>query len=480
MRSKGFVQSGLMAVLFAALTTSVFATDAPGKLRNMFRSVNSHGIDATYSTAGFIDLNNPFFQSLGSNGRSCSTCHAPSEGWTITPKGAQARFEKTKGLDPLFRLKDGANSPVAPVSTIEERRKAYNMLLTRAAIRVGIGIPANAEFTLVEVDDPYGYASAAELSLFRRPLPSTNLKFLSNVMWDGRETPVMPGASDCIFSTSTCYAPVSSYLLNQANNATTGHAEALQALTDEQRNQIVAFESGLFTAQIIAKDAGNLMKGDAHGGPEKLSKQDYYFGINDTVVGDYVTRASFNPNSMSLYDAWNSYDPAESSSEEDSADNGSGRAAIARGQALFNTKRMQIANVKGLNDELNMDVIPGTCSTCHNTPNSGNHSVPLEVDIGISDESRRTPDMPLYTLQNNLTGETIKTTDPGRALVTGKWKDIGRFKGPMLRGVAAHPPYFHDGSAPDLNAVVDFYNDRFSMGLTDTEKADLVAFLGAL
>lgn len=40
---------------------------------------------------------------------------------------------------------------------------------------------------LVAVDDPYHFASAAERSLFRRPLPSTNLKFDSAVMWDGRE-----------------------------------------------------------------------------------------------------------------------------------------------------------------------------------------------------------------------------------------------------------------------------------------------------
>ena len=479
MRSKGFVRSGLIAVLFGALATPAFGAGDPDKLPNMFKSVNNHGIFATYNRAGAIDLNNPFFKSLGSNGRSCSTCHVPSEGWVITPKGVQERFEKTQGQDPLFRLKDGANSPVASVSTVEERRTAYSILLSKAALRVGIGIPLDAEFTLVEADDPYGYASTTELSLFRRPLPSANLKFLSSVMWDARETTPMPGSSDCIYGTSDCFAPVSSDLLNQANNATTGHAEALQALTPEQRNEIVKFESGLFTAQIHSKDAGNLLVEGANGGPQKLSKQDYYFGINDTVAGDYVTRASFNPNVMSLYDAWNRYNPAESN-QDDSTDNESSRAAIARGQALFNTKSMQIANVKGLNDDLNMSVIPGTCTTCHNAPNSGNHSVPLAVDIGISDESRRTADMPLYTLQNKLTGETIKTTDPGRALITGKWKDIGRFKGPVLRGIASRPPYFHDGSAVDLNAVVDFYNDRFGMGLTELEKADLVAFLGAL
>ena len=67
-----------------------------------------------------------------------------------------------------------------------------------------------------------------------------------------------------------------------------------------------------------------------------------------------------------------------------------------------------------------------------------------------------------------------------RALVTGKWRDIGRFKGPILRGLAARAPYFHNGFAADLDAAVDFYNTRFGLGLTDDEHDDLVAFLLAL
>jgi cytochrome c peroxidase len=476
------VLPSVMSVMLATLTLPGFAA-GQGNLRNMLKSVNSHGIDASFNTAGAIDLDNAFFRSLGSNGRTCSTCHEPAQGWTITPQGVKERFEKTQGLHALFRLNDGANSPNAAVSTVEERRKAYSMLLSKANLRVGIGIPADAEFKLVEADDPYGHATASELSLFRRPLPSTNLKFLSSVMWDGRETTLMPGSSYCIFGTSTCYASVSFDLSTQANNATVGHAEALQTLTPEQRREIMTFESGLFTAQIHDTDAGNLITEGGRGGPMQLSKQDYYFGINDTLAGDYRTRASFNPKAMSLYDAWTRFNSA-GSSEEDEQEKSSGshsaRAAIARGQALFNTKPIRITNVRGLNDDLNMGVIAGTCTTCHNAPNAGNHSVPMALDIGISDESRRTPDMPLYTLQNNVTGETIKTTDPGRALITGKWKDIGRFKGPVLRSVASRPPYFHDGSAVDLNAVVDYYNNRFEMGLTELEKADLVAFLAAL
>ena len=145
----------------------------------------------TYSSAGF-DGRNLFFQSAGTNGRSCVTCHQPNDAWTIIPSHVQARFDATGGLDPIFRTNDGSNSPLAHVSTVEARRDAYSMLLTKGLIRVGISIPANAEFELVKVEDPYGYAgnntSNNELSLFRRPLPTTNLAFLTAVMWDGRET----------------------------------------------------------------------------------------------------------------------------------------------------------------------------------------------------------------------------------------------------------------------------------------------------
>lgn len=75
---------------------------------------------------------------------------------------------------------------------------------------------------------------------------------------------------------------------------------------------------------------------------------------------------------------------------------------------------------------------------------------------------------------------TVTTTDLGRALITGKWADIGKLKGPILRGLAARAPYFHNGSAASLKEVIEFYNVRFAMGLTDAEKADLVAFLSVL
>ena len=74
-----------------------------------------------------------------------------------------------------------------------------------------------------------------------------------------------------------------------------GHAEALETLTAQQRKEIMTFESGLFTAQIHSTEAGNLITHGGRGGPMQLSKQDYYFGINDTVAGDYRTRVILIP-----------------------------------------------------------------------------------------------------------------------------------------------------------------------------------------
>jgi len=277
MHNRNIARLTIISALFIMLAAPVFAKeDHDGnRLPNMFSSENSHGKDATFSTAGFIDLDNPFFKSIGTNGRSCASCHAPDQGWTITPKAVKKLFDKTKGLDPLFRLVDGANSPLADVTTVDKRRAAYSMLLNKANIRVGIGIPSGAEFELIEADDPYGFASETELSLFRRPMPTTNLKFLSTVMWDGRETTLQPGSSDCIYGTSTCFSPVSFDLGTQANHATRGHAEALRDLTDEERDSIVAFESGLFTAQIEDDEAGELTAEKALGGPKEILKKPY-------------------------------------------------------------------------------------------------------------------------------------------------------------------------------------------------------------
>ncbi len=182
----------------------------------------------------------------------------------------------------------------------------------------------------------------------------------------------------------------------------------------------------------------------------------------------------FTSNAFTLFDAWAPQPGGDNSIQTRT------REQIYRGQQLFNNRPITITGVKGLNDVLGVPSISGTCTTCHDTPNVRNHSVPLPLDIGIASEARRTPDMPLYTLQRISDNAIVKTTDPGRALITGKFADIGKFKGPILRSLSSRAPYFHNGSAATLRDAVNFYNTRFSTGLSARDFDDVIAFLGAL
>src|SRR5215510_2120220 len=55
------------------------------------------GVTTTVSAKGSIDLNNEFFQDLGTNGRRCVSCHVPTAGWSIIPAQLRLVFEVTRG-----------------------------------------------------------------------------------------------------------------------------------------------------------------------------------------------------------------------------------------------------------------------------------------------------------------------------------------------------------------------------------------------
>src|SRR4051794_15773570 len=97
----------------AALMALTLAAPTPGRAAehgnpDQLLFPNPTGVARTLHTSGSIDAGNAFFQPLGTNGRSCGTCHQASEGWTVTPTGLKDRFLHSKGLDPIFRLNDGA------------------------------------------------------------------------------------------------------------------------------------------------------------------------------------------------------------------------------------------------------------------------------------------------------------------------------------------------------------------------------------
>ena len=460
-----------IALLVALIGVTMGTPASAQSLPNLTPLPNGSGFLETYNVNNApISLTGAFFQSLGTNGRSCSSCHLPAEGWSASAAEIQSRFLLTQGLDPIFRTNDGSNCDHnIDTSTLAGRRKAYSLLLSRGLIRIFLPVPAGAEFTVESVSNPYGCSDTSTLSMYRRPLPATNLNFLSTLMFDGRESSPQTGTQKLAYPDPE--AALLFDLAQQAIDATTGHAQGAVP-TPAQVQDIVNFETALRTAQAIDYFAGFLNDDGASGGPVALASQQFFIGINDSFppsFGFNPTGAPFNPKIFNLYDAWT---------------NSLGqRASIARGQALFNSKPITISGVGGINDVAGLPLsFSGTCGTCHDTPNVGNHSVSAPLNIGVADPTSPldVSYLPVFTLKNNTTGATVQTTDPGRALITGMWADIGKVKGPILRGLASRAPYFHNGSAGSLADVLTFYDKRFNIGFTDQEKADLIAFLNAL
>ena len=445
---------------------------------------NPNGSHSTYSTrdGALLDTTNEFFQPLGTNERACVSCHQVEDGFGLSAARVQARFEDSCGLDPIFRPVDGSNNPTADVSTIEARREAYSLLLNKGLIRVQLNVPATAQFEVIAVEDPYGNSTAqplplTQISVFRRPLPSTNLKFLGAIgaaappsavatpaiMWDGREILANPFTA----------------LMNQANNATLTHAQAGAALPSAVLTSIVDFELALFTAQETENAAGSVSIGGANGGAQFLS----------TVPFTVAENRAPNPIRTDVFHAFDGW-----------AGQLEARDAIARGQALFNTRvginPLSATCASNVPNDCAPGAQPGaqamTCTRCHSTfetggqdggafGNSIGNAIGNFTSGGLVGEFR-TADLPLYTLRQKAAPNAIrKTTDPGRALITGVWADVNKFKAPSLRGLAAHAPYFHNGSAATLEEVVDAYQRAgFQFNFTPQERADIVAFLKSL
>jgi cytochrome c peroxidase len=458
-----------------------------------------------------ITSNNAFFKDMGTNGRTCFTCHQPQSGWTIVPSDVAERFERSRGSDPIFRLVDGATCPSDDVSTLRAKRRAYKLLIDKGLIRIGLSIPATAEFIVTSVEDPYGCntnpatgivkqtstQTIGILSMYRRPLPSTNIAFDSTIMWDGRESPAN--------------VDLDTGFRNQAVDATLGHAQADTPPTPEQVDQIVKFQKGIFTAQVFDDKAKFLTGDNAAGGPVALSSQRFFIGINDPLGGN-PTETPFTSSIFNLFRSWLNAGSREDYShgtpmatedllkrinitdvwrynEHERNRVNERRRSVARGEEVFNTKGFTITGVSGLNDKPGLDHVGGFCGTCHDAPNVGNHSVKLPIDIGVPDAGDKKPPvldiagLPVFTLtctQGPLAGKVYQVTDLGKAMISGKCADIGLFKGPILRGLASRAPYFHNGSAATLRDVVDFYDKRFNIGFTEKEKTDLVSFLKTL
>lgn len=399
----------------------------PTKIANNFPFVNDAGTAATFSTDGFIDLMNPFHVApQPSNGRACQACHLPHAGWSIRPIDVETRFLLTGGQDPLFNALD-ADNPTPDLSTRKSRYESFSML-RKGLFRRGGAVPENAEFEIVAVDDPLRAGGSTErFVFFRRPPATANFHIARNIGWHDQFT-------DGSGNVPAGLSALASAVTTGALQAPAPDAATLQQLGAHQMSMSVAQESifGL----------GSLSSCGATGGPRNLSHQ-------PPVNGRFT-----------LYDAWIGIVPGACSTKP--ADRL--RAQIARGQELFNG-----VNANGR-----------SCRGCHNAQNNGSNVSGALFDVGTSRAQFRRAGMPLYTVRNKANGYKRQTTDPGRALRTGLWADMDKFKVPTLRGLAARPPYFHNGIASTLNDVVRHYEKALGFRYTPQERADLVAFLEAL
>jgi hypothetical protein len=363
-------------------------------------------------------------------------------------------------------------------------------------------VPANADYQVVSVNNQYGCNESDVISMYRRPLPATNLRFLSAVMFDGRESTNITGTTKIDYSNYP--NSLHSDLEHQSMDATSGHAQGDGTRpTPAEQQQIVDFEMALYTAQAVGNRVGRLDSQGALGGPEALTKQPFYITINSSVhfllpqveqPGGLVTAGDgqFTPAIFNTFDAWAALPYSDP------------RAAVARGEAIFDSRPINITGVAGINDDVaagglvggGISTLQGTCGTCHDTPGVGNHSFPTPLDIGTGDlnpsnlsvnlggaDVSYLPNITVCKLDPDTglpTSSCKITTDLGQALIDGKFDHVGKIKGPILRGLSARAPYFHNGSAPTLLDAVRFYETRFGLVLTAQEESDLVAFLSVL
>jgi len=451
---------------------------------------SSNGTLGVLNASGSLKTDgHPFFTALGTNGRACVSCHQPTWGMTVSVSGLADRWHATDGKDPVFAAFDGSNCPNLP----QEKESSHSLLLKRGLFRIPLawpprnadGSPKPVEFTIEVVRDPTGCNTSREyglksgqptVSVFRRPRMAANLKYVISggtpiVLKTGMLSDVDPETGKPVSMNFMADAREAS-LKTQAMNAIMGHEQARNAPTRQQIEKIVEFESQVYVAQAAHIFGGPLA---VPGGPPDLgvaALRDHRAGVlgdndYDPVFGDFK--------------AWKGGDYY--------------RSSVARGADIFMYRQFWLRDAAHINSIGLGNPIKRTCATCHNSQMTGQDLSAGWVDVGTANYPTWTEpatwaessELPVFKITcskdadpHPYLGRVIYSTDPGRALISGRCADVGSIVMQQLRGLAARAPYFANGSAKSLREVVDFYDRRFDMKLSDEEKEDLVNFLGAL
>lgn len=452
--------------------------------------------DANDGTLGVLNASgpvdtegHPFFTPLGTNGRACVNCHQPTYGMSVSAAGMQERWNTTDGKDPVFAAFDGSNCPNLP----QDKESSHSLLLKRGLFRIPLpwppqnadGSKKHVEFTIEVVRDSTGCNTSPEyglksahptVSVYRRPRPAANLKYVvaggpAVVLKTGMLADVDPetGKPSSMNLMSDAREPS---LKTQALNAIMGHEQAKHSPSREQLEKIIAFESQVYVAQAAHIFGGPLAVPDGPPGLGPVALRDHRSG----VLGDNT----FDP-VFGRFDSWKTSTYY--------------RASIARGADIFMNRQFWLRDAAQINSIGLGNPLKRTCATCHNAQMTGQDLSAGWVDVGTTNFPTWTEpatwaessELPVFKITcaadadpHPYLGRVIYTTDPGRALISGRCVDVGSIVMQQLRGLSARAPYFANGSAKSLREVVDYYDRRFEMRLTDEEKEDLINFLGAL
>jgi cytochrome c peroxidase len=486
---------------FAAVATAAVALAAAEHAGLLtFSSVDVPNDDGAVRTVVVapapVDVTTHPFWKASANGRSCATCHSPGDGMSLSASTVGKIFKDSVAtgiLDALFAAVDGADCPNKPLGV----EASHSMLLKHGAIRIARpwpprdrdGSAIDPEFSIEVVNDPTGCNTDAtwglngtrkEVSVYRRPRMAANLEFIlagDPSGWsvkDGLPLEAGPVAGGPRLSGNIMSDGRHPTLDAQAQDAFRNHLQG-STLSASDLAAIVDFEKKVYTAQILTKDGASLpnvaaiadataaprnILGAAPEGPGAIFPE---FENIDALIG-----AATTPEQKSFLES------------------------AKRGYGIFKGRPFFIKDVANLNSTGIGNPVKNACITCHNHQRTGNDLAPGFMDLGVVNQPQSmlqsvNTDYPLFRLvcqpsakPHPYLGREILTNDPGTALVTGKCEDIGALNIPQLRGLASRAPYFTNGSAPTLRAVVEYYNGRFDIRHNAQEIQDLVNFLKVL
>ena len=498
----------------AATMANIIPAGANRTLPGYAAFANPTGTLAVFNADGPVATRgHPFFEPLGRNKRACVTCHQPADAMSLSVRSIRARWATAGPKDSLFAAVDGANCPNLPIG----QRSSHSLLLDKGLFRIPLPWPPrdpagrviSPEFDITVVSDPTGCntdrvyglnSSNPRISVFRRPRMAANMKYVEPErplsLWHIRTGEVRPldPATGHRLGGNVMSDGRALTLIAQMIDASRTHMAMEGGLSPAEQAQVRKFLFQVYTAQVTDRTGGRLDTGGAYLGPRALRDG------KPALVGAYSARPMFPE-----IEGWVTQriasslnwvplvklpplPPTRLGEATETPTQRAYRDSVARGYLSFMYRQFLIRNVADLNGFIG-NPVKQTCAGCHNMVQTGMDVAPGYLDLGTTTYPTATPapDLPLFRIDchkdappHPYLGREIYTTDPGRALITGRCADIGKVVIQQMRGLAARAPYFAGGSAPDLRAVVNFYDARFRIGYTQDEIADLVNFMGAL